>query len=166
MVDERGQPVEAVVTYYDVQPNPHAARPRYQSRGPVSRAAQTANGTFEGFVMPGPGAVLVRTPRDSNYRPAHVDPKAFFAPGRTEWTAQEQISAYGTHDTLSTFDAWVNQHDYSAIVLVNPPPNSGDLELTATVARDQPHRISVVDPGGKPVVGVQTKGMTFPSLGH
>jgi len=164
VIDEEGRPVEAEVTYTDVQPNPHFTPGLGDGDNggwPYSRAARTADGTYEGFVLPGPGAVLVKTPRHSEYRPAHVDPKAFFAPGKTNWTAQERISAYGTHDTLQVSAGWLDLHDYAAIVLVNPPVNSGPLELTASVARDKPRRVSIIDPDGKPVVGVQTDGLTF-----
>lgn len=163
LLDEQGQPVLADVTYREVQPNPHVPHVRhiFDGRWPVGRAAHRGGGIYEGFVLPGPGAVLVQTPGRSDYRPAHVDPKAFFAPGRTNWTAQERITAYGTQDTLVSSQAWVNQHDYAAIVLVNPSEDSKPLELSATIARDRPRRVSVVDPKGKPVVGVKTQGLTF-----
>jgi hypothetical protein len=163
LVDEQGRPVEAKVTYVDVQPNADVVHD--EVIWPVSWAARKADGTYEGFVLPGPGAVLVQTRWSLNYRPAHVDPKAFFAPGRANWTEEEQISAYGTHDILTTCHGryigttyrgpTVDQRDYSAIVLVNPPPNSGPLELSATVVRDRPRRVSLVDPDGKPVAGVE-----------
>ena len=106
--------------------------------------------------------MLVRLPDTSDYRPAHVDPKAFFAPGKTEWTRQEMISTYGNHDTLSIYPGWwLDQHEYAAIVLVNPPENSGPLELTATVSRDKPRQISLVDPDNKPVMGATSEGLTF-----
>ena len=41
------------------------------------------------------------------------------------------------------------------IVLVNPATDSGPLELTATLVKDRPRRVSLVDPDGKPVVGAQ-----------
>jgi hypothetical protein len=163
LVDEQGRPVEAEVTYIDVQPTGDVVHD--EVIWPVSRAARQADGTYRGYVLPGPGAVLVRTPRGSGYHPACVNPKAFFAPGRTNWTADEQIIAYGTQDTLTT--SWgrylqttyrgptLNQRDYTAIVLVNPPANSGPLQLSATVVRDRPRRVSLVDPDGKPVVGAQ-----------
>jgi hypothetical protein len=138
-----------------------ASDPADARRWPISRAARRADGTYQGFVLPGPGAVLVKTRQGSGYRPAHVDPKVFFAPGRTDWTAQERISAYGTQDTLSTYDSWTDQHDYAAIVLINPAMDSGPLELSATVAKDKPRRVSLVDHDGKPVVGAETQGMTF-----
>jgi hypothetical protein len=106
--------------------------------------------------------VLVRLPDTSDYRPAHVDPKAFFAPGRTAWTAQELISTYGNHDTLSIHPGWwLDQHEYAAIVLVKPPENSGPLELTATVSRDKPRQVSLVDPNKEPVMGARSEGLTF-----
>jgi beta-lactamase regulating signal transducer with metallopeptidase domain len=163
LVDEQGRPVEAEVTYLDVQQNGDVVHD--EVIWPVSWAARQADETYQGYVLPGPGAVLVRTPYRSGYRPACVDPKAYFAPGRTKWTAEEQIIAYGTRDTLTT--SWgrslqttyrgpaVSQRDYTAIVLVNPPPNSGPLRLSATVVRDRPRRVSLVDPNGKPVVGAE-----------
>jgi beta-lactamase regulating signal transducer with metallopeptidase domain len=172
VVDEQGRPVEAKVTYVDVQPNANVIHD--EVIWPVSWAARKADGTYEGFVLPGPGAVLVQTSWALNYRPAHVDPKAFFAPGRSNWTPEEQTSAYGTQDTLTTCQGryigtiyrgpTVDQRDYTAIVLVNPPPNAGPLQLSATVVRDRPRRVSLVDPDGKPVVGAQTLGTWIDSL--
>lgn len=163
LLDEQGRPVMADVTYREVQPNRHLSSIHsvHDGRWPVSRAAHRGDGIYEGFVLPGPGAVLVQTRDRSLYRPAHVDPKAFFAPGRTNWTAQERISAYGTNDTLSCSQTWINQHDYAAIVLVNSPRDSKPLELSATLIKDKPRRVSLVDVDGKPVVGAKTAGLTF-----
>jgi beta-lactamase regulating signal transducer with metallopeptidase domain len=163
LTDEDGRPVEAKVTYVDVQPNADVVHD--EVTWPVSHAARKADGTYEGFVLSGPGAVLVETRWALGYRPACVDPKAFFAPGRTKWAPDEQ-SAYGTRDTLTTANGryhgtiyrgpTVDQRDYTAIVFVNPPANSGPLQLSATVVRDRPRRVNLVDADGKPVVGVQT----------
>jgi hypothetical protein len=163
LVDERGQPIEAEVTYHDILPNPHVAELKnYDARLAINYAARKGNGTYEGFVLPGPGAVLVKMPSTFHYRPAHVDPKAFFAPGRTNWTKQDHISTYGNHDTLMINPGWwMDQHDYAAIVLVNPPVDSPPLKLSATVVRDKPRRVSLVDPEGNPVVGAMGDGLTF-----
>jgi hypothetical protein len=163
LTDEQGQPPIAEVTYHVVVPNAHMPESRMVAyNGAINYAARSPDGTYESFVLPGPGAVLVRLPDTSDYRPAHVDPKAFFAPGKTEWTAQDLISTYGNHDTLSIHPGWwLDQHEYAAIVLVNPPENSGPLELTATVSRDKPRQISLVDPDNKPVIGVTSVGLTF-----
>ena len=130
----------------------------------VTRSAEPRlgdDGAYQGFVLPGPGAVLVKTNESLGYRPAYVDPKKFFAPGKTDWTPQEHISTYGNHDTLSSGGQWVNQHDYTAIVLIDPPADSDRLELTATLFKAKPRRISLIDPEGKPLVGAKTSGLTF-----
>jgi hypothetical protein len=170
LVDEQGKPATASVEYQYVNPNPHVADLVKPFIGGcdwpgMNRAARRADGTYEGYVLPGPGAVLVKTPGRS-YRPAHVDPKAFFAPGRTRWTAQERISTYGTHNTLQIGrQEWTDQHDYAAIVLVNPTRNSGPLQLSATVTRDRPRPVLLIDPDGKPVVGVESEGIVFGGWG-
>jgi beta-lactamase regulating signal transducer with metallopeptidase domain len=164
VVDEQGKPVQAEASYTEVEPNPHVVSliPGGSRHWPIAPARRLADGSYQGFVLPGPGAVLIKTPGRQNYRPAHVDPKTFFAPGRTNWSAQERISTYGTHDTLETRGGgWVSQHDYAAIVLVNPPPGSGPLELAATVANDRPRRVSLIDPAGNALPGVTALGMTF-----
>jgi hypothetical protein len=163
LTDEHGQSPLAEVTYQVVLPNAHAPGfPMVGYNGAINHAARRPDGTYESFVLPGPGAVLVRLTDASDYRPAHVNPKAFFAPEKTKWTQQDLISTYGNHDTLSIHPGWwLDQHDYAAIVLVNPPENSGPLELTATVSRDKPRQISLVDPDNKPVIGAMSEGLTF-----
>jgi hypothetical protein len=156
--DEQGRPVEAEVSYEDVQPNPYTARIRfYDGRWPINRAAKRGEGIYEGFVLPGPGAVLVKTPGRPDYRAAHIDPKAFFGPGRPDWSEQERTFAYGNDDSLAIGGWSFDQRDYAAIVLVNPTIGSRPLELSARVERDQPRQVSLIDPEGKPLVGVTSE---------
>jgi hypothetical protein len=169
LLDQDGMPTEGNVEYRAVMPNPHVESMfpglHYDGTFPLSRAAMTEKGVFEGIVIPGPGAVMVTALGAADYRAAHVDPKAFFAPGKTDWTNQELISTYGAHDTLIVGygGAWIDQHDYASIVLVNPAAGSEPLELAATIHRIKPRMVTIVDPDGKPVVGVQTQGLTaFP----
>ena len=172
--DESGRPVEAEVTYSVIAPNPSFLKVvEYmlaQAGSPLSRAARQADGSYLGVALPGPGVVVAKTPRKAGYRPAHVDPKAFFAPGKADWTPQELITAYGTHDTLSvaTFygGAWIDQHDYAAIVLVNPAPDAKPLALSATVVPDRPRQVTLLDPEGRPVVGAKTTGLTYHPWDH
>ncbi len=172
--DEAGRPVEAEVTYSAVAPNNHfyqlLDKISANAGSPLSRTARQADGSYLGVALPGPGAVLAKTPWKAGNRPAHVDPKAFFAPGKSDWTPQELITTYGNHDTLSvaTFygGAWVNQHDYAAIVLVNPAEDAGSLELSATVVPDRPRQVTLLDPEARPVVGVQTIGLTYHPWDH
>jgi hypothetical protein len=120
--------------------------------------------------LPGPGVVLVETPRKAGYRPAHADPKAFFAPGKTDWTPPELHMAYGNHDALSvaTFVGVMGlyQDDYAAIVLVNPAEGAGPLQLAATVVPDKPRQVTLLDPEGRPVVGAKTTGVTYHAWDH
>lgn len=161
LVGEDGMPVSAEVTAYDVSPNPDAPRAHvYPCYVPLSTAVQAADGTYHGFVAPGPGVVLVKTPEIHDYLPALVDPKAFFAPDRTVWTSQEKITSYGTRDTVAVTGGLTHQSDYAAIVLVNPAPDSPPLELNATVKRGAPRQVTLVDPQGQPLIGVKTNGLT------
>ena len=164
--DEAGRPVEAEVTYSAIAPNESFRKVieyvQAQAGSPLSRAARQADGSYLGVALPGPGAVVAKTPREAGYRPAHVDPKAFFAPGKADWTAMELNNTYGNHDRLSvaTFygGARLDQHDYAAIVLVNPAEGAGPLELAATVVPDRPRQVTLLDPEGRPVVGARRPG--------
>lgn len=163
VVDEAGAAIDGDVEYVPVAPNSLFAdwgRELAYSGWPLSVGVRKAPGVYEGFVMPGPGAVLVTVPDASGYRPAHVDPKAFFAPGRANWTDDELASTYGTHDTLSIGPRSVNQRDYAAIVLVDPPVGAKPLELTATLLRDRPRMVTLLDPEGQPVEGARAQGLT------
>jgi RNA polymerase sigma factor (sigma-70 family) len=164
VVDDAGEPVDADVEYHFVTPNPHfdacLGNGAYNNVWPLSRASRRAKGLYEGIAIPGPGAVLVKTPGRPNYRPARVDPKAFFAPGKTDWTLQDLYTTYGSEDTLSLGGVLL-QNDYAAIVLVNSPTDSKPLELSTTVGLVKPREVTILDPEGHPVVGVQTEGLTW-----
>ncbi len=161
--DEAGRPIEAEVTYSAIAPNEYfwtvIEQVQAQAGSPLSRARRQADGSYLGVALSGPGVVVAKTPRKAGYRPAHVDPKAFFAPGKADW------NAYGTDNTLSvaTFSggAWLDQHDYAAIVLVNPAEGGKLLELAATVVPDRPRQVTLLDPEGRPVVGAKTTGLTY-----
>jgi protocatechuate 3,4-dioxygenase beta subunit len=165
--DETGRPVDAEVTYSVIQPNESFYKVvqyvQVQAGSPQSRAARQADGSYLGVALPGPGVVLAKTARTAAYRPAHVDPNAFFAPSRADWTPQDLITTYGNHDTLSvaTFygGAWLDQHDYAAIVLINPGQDAKPLELAATVVPERPRQATLLDAEGRPVIGVQTTGL-------
>ncbi|HTI52274.1 MAG TPA: hypothetical protein VL475_15030, partial [Planctomycetaceae bacterium] len=162
LMNEQGQPVEAEVTYTKLWPNPLNYDDAERNPWPASRAARKPDGTYEGFLLPGPGAVLVKTPRGSGYRPARVDPKPFFIPGWTAGTAKEEFLFYGDPDTLATgAGGKLLQNDYAAIVLVNPPNSIDQHELSATVIKDRPRQVYLVDAEGQPVTGVETQGMTL-----
>ncbi len=162
LVDEAGKPVEAVVNYYAVDPNPNVssvlADPS-QGLRPFNRAKRLDDDSYLGAVLPGPGAVFA-TPRRGGYRPAHVDPKAFFAPGKSDWKPEDEPKPYGNHEIIVSPATWLLQRSCSAIILVNPPADSAPLELSATVIRDRPRQVTLLDPDGKPLIGVQAQRET------
>jgi hypothetical protein len=162
--DEAGRPVKAEVTYSVIAPNESYVKAiEYfpaPAGWPLSPAARQADGSYLGVALPGPGVVLAKT--GAGHRPAHVDPKAFFAPGRTDWKARDLIATYGSHDTLFLANgAWLDQHEYAAIVLINPAEGAGPLELAATVAPDSPRQVTLLDPEGRPVAGAKTIGRMY-----
>lgn len=160
LVDQQRRPVDAAVSYHEIHPNPNWSWPK--TLNPDLRAANRGGGNYEGFVLPGPGVVLVSR---SDFRPAtHVDPKAFFTSGRTNSSAQDQFTPYGNRDKLSVDGGYglLDQGDYAAIVLVNPAADAAPLELSATVVKDRPRRVFLIDSDGKPVVGAYAMGSAAP----
>ncbi|QDV24651.1 M56 family metallopeptidase [Aureliella helgolandensis] len=154
VVDEDGLPIQATVEYRRVQPNSVGLELIRSvgggAEGHLNHAVLREDGTYEGFVLPGPGAVLVSVP-GSAYRPASIDPKNFFAPGKS-WD-DDSTYTYGTPSLLSVGGSWLDPRKYEAIVLVNPARDSKSLTLTATLLRDRPRMISLVDTEGTPVAG-------------
>ncbi len=161
LVDEAGRPMDAEVEYFEVLPNLHAPKNySFPSFKPLSVPARSAEGTYRGFIVPGPGVLLVKTPARLDYAPATIDPREFFAKRLVQLPPQEQAEAFGTHEAPRTVAGNVDPDDYAAIVLVDPQVDSPPLELTATIVTQRPRVASLVDLEGKPVVGVTTKGMT------
>lgn len=154
VVDENGEPVRAKVEYLRIHPNSIGLEMIDSvgggADGFLNHAALSDDGTYQGFVLPGPGAVVVSVP-GNKYRPASVDPKKFFAPGKT-WHDSSTYT-YGTHSVLATGGGWTDPRQYEAVILVNPSPDSEPLDLTATLLRDRPRTISLVDSEGQPVFG-------------
>ncbi len=139
---ETGKPAAgADVAYWPIFPNGHVREvsgfaPIHGS-GPYSDGIQQADGTYLLGVLPGPGAVMVRT-AEGRYRPACVDPRAFFDAKGTTKADQQMI--YGDRNSLSIASGEglgsMPQSQFSAIVLVNPPDDSGPLAAEAVLERD------------------------------
>ena len=161
VVDQLGKPVAAEISYVDLHPNPLTQYIKYETHWPVSRVAANDTGVYEGFALPGPGAILIKA--SQKFRPARVDAQAFFA----DSVGDMEIKDFGTTDTLNCVirqyrDTWwrsgtIFQNGYDGIVLLNPAPDSKSLELVATLVRDRPRQISLIDSEGKPVVGAKMK---------
>jgi beta-lactamase regulating signal transducer with metallopeptidase domain len=160
LTDAQGHPIDRTVYSVDVQQAPGSWRRDAKTRFNV--AVRVAPGTYEGIVPTGPAAVLVKRGAKSD-RPAAVDPKAFFAPGRTDWTPEEKRYAYGdfwrivsrgvsTTDRLAyNANPTEDQLELASALLTNTGEDHGVLELTAVVHSDPPVEVTLVDDDGLPV---------------
>jgi hypothetical protein len=101
--------------------------------------------------------VFVRT-AETLYRPACVDPGAFFK-------AEAKLNQPGlggdaniVFTVLGDGVAATTQSQFSAIVLVNPTEGSAPLTAEAILERDQKREVQVVGPDGEPLTGVTVEG--------
>jgi RNA polymerase sigma factor (sigma-70 family) len=161
---ETGKPPKGVeVAYWPLNPNSHVREvPGYapvRGSGAYSQAVLQDDGTFLLGVLPGPGAVVVRTP-EPTYRPACVDPEAFFDVKGKKKPGQGMI--YGDRDSLffASGDGvgGLPQSQFCAIVLVNPPDDSGPLAAEAMLERDPKREVRVLGPDGETLAGVTAEG--------
>lgn len=166
LVDPKGNPVDRAVYSSEVQPIPGVIHSGVKKR--FNDAKRMAPGVYEGIVPTGPAAVLVKRGTKTD-RPAAVNPKAFFAPGRMDWTLEEERYGYGdlwriaqpaivTTERLSVWkNLPIDQLELAAVQFTNARENDGVLELTATVYSDKPVEVTLVDTTGNLVKGAQVK---------
>jgi hypothetical protein len=101
---ETGQPPKrAEVTYWPLHPNPHTREvsgyARNEVLGSSSVGVRQDDGTYLLGVLPGPGAVFVWK-ADGDYRPACVDPAAFFQVEKIDAARRRENRLYGDRNTL------------------------------------------------------------------
>ncbi len=153
---ETGKTAKSVeVSYWPIYPNAHVRDvPGYAPHGggPYNQGIFQDDGTYLLGVLPGPGAVTVRTAQ-GKYRPACVDPKAFFKvdrlkPGEGVWpTAIKNLPLLRVrrrHRRPAT------DRSSPPVVLVNPPDDSGPIAAEAVLERDPRREVRVLDPDAKP----------------
>jgi Zn-dependent protease with chaperone function len=157
LTNPQGEPVERDVYSIEVQQTPGSVRRDIKSR--FHDAVQVAPGVYEGIVPTGPAAVLVKRGARAD-RPVAVDPKAYFEPGRTDWTLEEERYAYGDEwrivqvgvsetDRLAyNANPAHEQLDLAAAVFTNARKEDGVLKLSATVYSDPPVEFTLVDEAG------------------
>src|SRR5262249_31481762 len=139
--ETRQAPTGVEVAYWPLNPNAHVREvPGYapiRGSGPYNEGARQDDGTYLLGVLPGPGAVRVRG-SGNRYRPACVDPKAFFKAKEAKGTDQQWL--YGDRDSLVIAAGegfgGMPQSQFSAIVLVNPPEGSDPITAEAALERD------------------------------
>jgi len=164
---ETGQPPKrAEVTYWPLHPNPHTREvsgyARNEVLGSSSVGVRQDDGTYLLGVLPGPGAVFVWK-ADGDYRPACVDPAAFFQVEKIDAARRRENRLYGDRNTLFVAAgeggaADAPQELRNAIVLINPPKDSDPITAEAVLERDRKREVRVLDPDGKPLTGVTVEG--------
>jgi RNA polymerase sigma factor (sigma-70 family) len=175
---ETGRPPKrAEVSYWPLYPNAHVREvPGFaplQSSGAYSLGILQDDGTYLLGVLPGPGAVFVRTMEEGKYRPAGVDPEAFFKTPKKDEARNRDPHQFGDRRFLimangAGFSTSL-QDAYNAIVLVNPPADSAPITAEAVLERDRKREVCVLDPDGKPlgdviVVSTDTEATKTPNV--
>jgi hypothetical protein len=156
-----GKPVAgAQVVYRPFYGNETAAQMDVHS-WPHGGATTGADGTYALPVMPGPGRILVASPRPDAYMPAwssREERKAFFKTRGMEPGFPEEgtIAISGGGATLGAF----GQEGYHAVVLLEPGEKEEALVRHVALERPQERKGQVVGPDGKPVTGVTVRGLT------
>ena len=158
-------PKGADAAYWPLHPNPHVGdfpgfAPVRGSRA-YSRGILQDDGSFLLGVLPGPGAVVVGRARDQ-YRPACVDPKAFFHVKATKENAQgygsTAIGPTSTSPTATTASAACRKRSSAPSSWSIPPVDSGPITAEAVLERDRKREVRVLDPDDKPLAGVTAEG--------
>jgi RNA polymerase sigma factor (sigma-70 family) len=153
-----GRPVaRARVVYYPIYGNETAAKMDNASY-PRAETTTGADGTYTLPVMPGPGAMLVASPRPDAYMPAWVslkETKAFFkTPGQHYEREGVFLLALGS-GSIGMFGL----EGYHAVVLLEPGEKEEALVRDVALERGQQRKGRVVGPDGQPVTGVTVHGL-------
>ena len=136
-------------------PNPHVREvPGYvpvRGSGPYNEGVRQDDGTYLLGVLPGPGAVIVRTAKESV--PAGLRRSQGFLQGQRD---KKPDQAYGSTaiETASSSrpakaSAACRNRSSAAIVLVNPPEDSGPIAAEAVLERDRKREVRVLGPDGE-----------------
>jgi len=159
LTDPEGNPVDRNVYSIQVQRYPRTTVDGVKNR--FNDAERIAPGLYQGIIPTGPGAVLIKRGAKTD-RPVAVDPKAHFAPGRTDWTYLEQRYAYGDQWRIAktvtrglTRNYLVEQLALAAVIFTDAQQQEGVLELSATVYTDPPVEVTLVDEDGNAVEGAK-----------
>ena len=163
-----GKPVVGEVTYFPVCPNPRTGEvPGFETIngfGTHGGAHREADGTYTGGVLPGPGALCVRV-AGKRYRPACVDPRAFFGGGAAARPEMRPDRQFGNRDYILVdiasggHGSGMQQSQYAAIVLTDAPEGSGPLSFEVVLERDPGHTGIVLGPDGRPLRGAGIVGL-------
>lgn len=162
---ETGRPVRNAQAYYEpVYPNPNTRDvPGYapvHASGPYNSGILQDDGSYLLGVLPGPGAVFVRT-ESGKYQPACVDPNKFFKVKAMD-SKETGLRRYG--DVNSIFTAVgegmgaTPQSQYSAIVLLDPAEDSGPITAEVVLEPIRKREVRVIGPDGEALTDIVAEG--------
>jgi RNA polymerase sigma factor (sigma-70 family) len=156
-----GKSVVGIAEYWPLPGNKYL-EPKRDATGTLHYADRQTRqpgkqpGDYSLVVAPGPGIVMIRGDNEK-YLDAAADPNDFF-PGlkidRSDWGDLRYL-----YTPLENSRLMLTQSDYRAIEPINPAPGTPPFEfdISLTPAVTIPARF--VDPDGKPLAGVWTRGL-------
>jgi protocatechuate 3,4-dioxygenase beta subunit len=155
-----GKPVAgAWVMYCALYGNESAAKMEKESY-PRGDAITGADGTYALPVMPGPGVMLVASPKRDAYMPAWVsnkERKAFF---KTPLADSYTWEGFFPEALGGASRGMFGVRYYHAVVLLEPGEKEESLVRDVALERGQQRKGRVVGPDGKPLTGVTVGGLT------
>src|SRR5262249_48556229 len=158
-VVEKGtvQPVQADVGYLILHPN--AALPPDIVDVRLSLHRQP-DGTYLGGAIPGPGAVVVRR-GERRYVPSTANQKAFFKLERmpnVDYGGSENDLWLSAHRGAAPMPLPVRQ--FQVVEFINPAKDAAEVNVTLELDPGETKVLRLVDPDGRPLLGVKYKEFT------
>ncbi|HKB02630.1 MAG TPA: sigma-70 family RNA polymerase sigma factor [Gemmataceae bacterium] len=152
-----GKPVAGLVRYYPLAGNPNVTSVSVGEKPGeffTLNVKTRADGSFTCAVLPGRGFLAV-TADPSRYPSARVDPKGFVEDGAKPPHDPDQLWVSVGGAAISS----VSQESFQAIVFLNVDPKKPPGEQVIELAPAEPVRGRLLDPDGKPLLGVRVRGL-------
>jgi hypothetical protein len=135
-----GKPVAADVAYWPLYPSTHIVKgmsgTAVNATGAFSQSVTKSDGTFSVGVLPGPGAVVVRTSAGDDFEPASVDAEAFFEREGVRYGAADMKGHVKDHLLIAAGiggSGAMPQSQFQGIALLNVPETPRQLTQDITV---------------------------------
>jgi protocatechuate 3,4-dioxygenase beta subunit len=151
-------PRAAVVEYYPVFPNPHAADLTHCHTLAASSAVVRPDGSYALAVLPGPGVVCVAASPRNSYAVAAVEDRelADFFPDGADHDGRRRLSAaVGAKGRVP-----LRVDKYNALSLIRPDEGAAALALDLALLPARALHGTLTGPGGEPLTGVGVVGLT------
>jgi hypothetical protein len=151
-------PRAAVVEYYPLFPNPHAAGLTHCRALAASSTVVRPDGSYTLAVLPGPGVVCVAASPRNSYAAAVVEDRELaelFHDGADHGGGRWLVAAVGANGRVP-----LGVDRYNALALIRPDKGAASLALDLTLPPGRTLRGTVAGPDGEPLTGVEVVGLT------